>query len=200
MSGMVSDVLLTLHRTCSATAPGINDSEGNAKRVMLFGTALLTTIDILIQNNLFKSENSQIRNIALILGHFLHFAHDMKEVCRANEDGWKRTVLVRADEHGIELESTSTDYNLSDISEYDDHAIADEDVPLRPQITSRREGLKIAAGCYESKPYVGLITLESLTAGVRRSWTHWDWAREVWPAFFSSDLGFHNVCEMYWRS
>ena len=51
-----------------------------------------------------------------------------------------------------------------------------------PDIISRHEGLENAAKSYESKPWVGVITLESLKAGVRRSWTHFDWATEVWSA------------------
>ena len=85
--GMVSDKT-TMHLSYILTRhSGIDDSEGNAKRVMLFGTALLTTIDILIKESLFKSGNSDIRNIALIFGHFLNFVHDTKGMCKANEDG-----------------------------------------------------------------------------------------------------------------
>lgn len=158
---------------------GIDDSEGNAKRVMLFGTALLTTIDILIKNSLFKSENSDIRNIALILGHFLNFVHDMKEMCVANEDGWKATVLERADEHEIKPYMISINHIISEIREGKDDATSDEDGTPRPEIGTRREGLENAAKSYESKPWVGVITLESLKAGVERSWTHWDWATEL---------------------
>ncbi len=150
---------------------------------MLFGTALLTTIDILIKQNLFKSEKSEIRNIALILGHFLNFVHEMKELCRANEDGWKGTVLERADEYEIKPHMISTDHDISEIrkGKNDDDDTPDEDGTPRPKKCTRREGLENAAKSYDSKPWVGLITLESLKAGVTRSWTHWDWATEVWP-------------------
>lgn len=184
---MVSDSAVKLDRTYSAHASRIDDSEGNAKRVMLFGTALLTTIDILIKNSLFKSENSDIRNIALILGHFLNFVHDMKEMCVANEDGWKATVLERADEHEIKPYMISINHIISEIREGKDDATSDEDGTPRPEIGTRREGLENAAKSYESKPWVGVITLESLKAGVERSWTHWDWATEVWPSLF------HNI-------
>lgn len=188
---MVSDSAVGLDRTYSAHASGIDDSEGNAKRVMLFGTALLTAIDILIKNSLFKSENSDIRNIALILGHFLNFVHDMKEMCVANEDGWKATVLERADEHEIKPYMISINHIVSEIREGEDDATPDEDGTPRPEIGTRREGLENAAKSYESKPWVGVITLESLKAGVERSWTHWDWATEVrpsqvWPSLFTT--------------
>lgn len=94
---------------------GIDDSEGNAKRVMLFGTALLTAIDILLKKDLFKPDNSEIRNTPMILGQFLNFVHDMKEMCTANEDGWKRTVLERADTHGINPFMISLDHVINEI-------------------------------------------------------------------------------------
>ena len=148
---------------------------------MLFGTALLTTIDILIKQSIFKSENSEIRNIALILGHFLSFVHEIKELCRANEDGWKRRVLERADEHEIKPDMISIDPVISEIRKGKDDATSDEEGTPRSEIRTRREGLDNAAKSYESKPWVGVITLESLNAGVTRSWTHWDWATEVRP-------------------
>lgn len=156
---------------------GIDDSEGNAKRVMLFGTALLTTIDILVKEGFFKSKNSEIRNVALIIGHFLNFVHDMKDMCPANEDGWKRTVLERADEHGIKPHMISINHVIDEIRKSEDRTVSDDESGRRTKL--RRDGLKSAAQSYESKPWVGVITLGSLEAGVERSWTHWDWATEL---------------------
>ncbi|KAL9130195.1 MAG: hypothetical protein Q9175_007084 [Cornicularia normoerica] len=167
------------YRPYSAHASGINDSEGNAKRVMLFGTALLTTIDILIKNSLFRSGNSDVRNVALIVGHFLNFVHDMKEMCTANEDGWKKILLERADEHEIKPHMISINHVISDISKSNNDATPDEAETARPKYGTRRKGLENAAKSYESKPWVGIITLESLEAGVKRSWRHWDWATEL---------------------
>ncbi len=174
---MVSDSPPAIQLTYSDRISGIDDSEGNAKRVMLFGTALLTTIDLLIKKKLFGSEKSEIRNIALILGHFLNFAHDTKELCRANEDGWKVIALERADEHGI-TPLASNGHVLDEIRKAkDDDATSDqddEDETSRPETENDN-----AAESYKSKPWTGLITLESLKAGVKRSWAHWDWATEV---------------------
>lgn len=182
--GMVSDMTTMPLSYILTRRSGIDDSEGNAKRVMLFGTALLTTIDILIKESLFKSENSDIRNLALILGHFLNFVHDTKEMCKANEDGWKKIVLERADEHGIEPYMISIDHIISEIRDSNDDANSDdsnEDGTPRPKIGTKKESTENAAKSYESKPWVGLVTLESLTAGVKRSWTYWKWATEVYP-------------------
>ena len=178
---MVSRSAIALGRTYSTHASGIDDSEGNAKRVMLFGTALLTTIDILIKENLFKSQDSDIRNVALVLGHFLNFAHDMKETCRANEDGWKTKVLDRADANDIKPLMINIEHVISEIRTSKADATSDEDESAKPKTGTRREGLKDAAKSYESRILVGFITLESLKAGVKRSWTHWNWATEVIP-------------------
>ncbi|CAD6578914.1 MAG: hypothetical protein ASARMPRED_008891 [Alectoria sarmentosa] len=159
---------------------GIDDSEGNAKRVMLFGTALLTVIDILLKKDLFKSDNSEIRNIPVVLGQFLNFVHSMKEMCAANEDGWKRTVLERADTHGMKPFMISLDRVINEIRKGGENTVSDDESGSRiPDIISRRDGLGNAAKSYESKPWVDVITLESPKAGVGRSWTHFDWATEL---------------------
>ena len=176
---MVSSLAIALGRTYSTHASGIDDSEGNAKRVMLFGTALLTTIDILIKERLFKSQDSDIRNVALVLGHFLNFAHDMEETCRANEDGWKTKVLDLADAHDIKPLMIGIERVISEIRTSKADATSDEDEPRKSKTELRREGLKNAAKSYESRHLSGFITAESLKAGVKRSWTHWNWATEV---------------------
>lgn len=176
---MVSRPAIALGRTYSTHASGIDDSQGNAKRVMLFGTALLTTIDILVSENLFKSQDSDIRNVALVLGHYLNFSHDMEELCRANEDGWKSKVLDLADAHDIKPLMISTERVISEIRTSKAHATPDEDESAKPPTGTRRDGLKNAAKSYESKLLAGVITLEDLKAGLKRSWTHWNWATEV---------------------
>lgn len=82
----------------------IDDSEGNAKRMMLIGTALLTTIDVLISQGLFTNNSSKIRNIGLILSLFLEFAEDEGEIPSCNEDGWNAVVVEKADAHGVTIE------------------------------------------------------------------------------------------------
>ena len=176
---MVSRLAIALGRTSSTHVSGIDDSEGNAKRVMLFGTALLTTIDILIKERLFKSQDSDIRNVALVLGHFLNFAHDMEETCRANEDGWKTKVLDLADAHDIKPLMIGIERVISEIRTNKADATSDEDESTKSKLEIRREGLKNAAKSYESRHLVGFITVESLKVGVKRSWTHWNWATEV---------------------
>lgn len=185
---MVSDSATGLHRTYSAHASGTNDSAGIVRRVMLVGTALRTTIDILIKERLFKSEDSDIRNITLILGHFLNLVHDMKDTCIANENRWGIMVLERADERGFKPHLISINHVIREIREGRDDATSDGDGTPRPEIGSKREGLENAAKSYESKPWVGLVTLESLKAGVERSWKDCSWATEIRPPLRASRL------------
>ena len=176
---MVSRSAIALGRTNSIYASGIDDSEGNAKRVMLFGTAFLTTIDILVKENLFNSQGSDIRNVALVLGHFLNFAHDVEETCRANEDGWKTKVLDLADAHDIKPLMISSKRVVSEIRTSKANATPDEHDSAKRKTQIRREGLQNAAKSYESRHLAGFITVESLKAGVKRSWVHWNWPTEV---------------------
>ena len=175
---MVSSLAIALSRTYSTHASGIDDSEGNAKRVMLFGTALLTTIDILVKENLFKPQGSDIRNVALVLGHFLNFA-DMEHFCRANEDGWKTKVLELADAHDIKPLMIRIERVISKIRTSKADTTSDKDKSAKPKTGTRREGLQNAAKSYESRPSVGFLTVESLKGGMKRSWAHWNWATEV---------------------
>lgn len=72
-----------------------SDSEENAKRTMLIGTALLTTLENI------SMETMSVRNAGPILCHLLSFAQSMKSSCRLNEDGWKSIVLEKADKFDI---------------------------------------------------------------------------------------------------
>ncbi|KAL8656957.1 MAG: hypothetical protein Q9226_002405 [Calogaya cf. arnoldii] len=82
-----------------------NYREANAKRLMLIGTALLSSIDVLKSHKLFHSDsNTEVRNIGLILCHYLQFAYDQREIPRLNEAGWTKLVIQRAEEHGIAIE------------------------------------------------------------------------------------------------
>lgn len=80
-----------------------DDSERNAKIVALFGTALLSTNDILIQGDLFK-EGSSIRNLGLILSLFIGFAEDCcSDLCQEGESDWTKRVVLMAQDHGVEI-------------------------------------------------------------------------------------------------
>lgn len=152
----------------------IDDSESNAKRVMLIGTAILTTIDYLVD----ARPDGDIRNFGFILGLFLEFVVHFEEACEANENGWRFVALKKADRHAvvirgydkldmmvqnIRMEMNTSDNEDEELSEDDDASEAGD----RPNFLR----------AYKSAPYHP----ERRSPGVTRSWTTWDWKQEVCP-------------------
>ena len=166
----------------------LNDSEGNAKRTMLIGTALLTTLESLSARTGFK-DLGDIRNAGLILAHFLVFAQSMNSSCRLNENGWKHRVLEKADELNIivggvprieevlaEIRNVGDNGELKDTSEEDLSGKASSE---EWTTDSDSEGFDNCLLSYKSKPWVGVLTLESLKAGTVRKWGYINWPVEV---------------------
>ncbi|KAL9117753.1 MAG: hypothetical protein Q9187_005708 [Circinaria calcarea] len=80
-----------------------DDSERNTKVAALIGTALLSTINTLIQEDLFK-EGSTIRNLGLILSLFIKFAEETcSDLCEKGESDWTKRVVLMAQDHGVEI-------------------------------------------------------------------------------------------------
>ncbi len=90
--------------------------------IMLFGIALLTTIDALLQNNIFREKEARIPNLGLILALFIQSTWkspsctmdlgDSKDaynppftndICVRNENGWAGEVVNLADQHGVRI-------------------------------------------------------------------------------------------------
>ena len=87
--------------------------------IMLFGIALLTTIDALLQENLFKGRESKVPNLGLVLALFIKSTWDLppctwdlarkglykspfnNSICVNNENGWAAEVISLADQHGV---------------------------------------------------------------------------------------------------
>ena len=73
----------------------------NGQLVELYGTLLLTTLDLLIAQNEFNA-GSSIKNLGLVLGLFIRFAVDTgSNFCEDGQDGWTRRVVKVADKHGV---------------------------------------------------------------------------------------------------
>ncbi len=163
----------------------IDDSEGNAKRIMLIGTALLTTIDVLIQKADFTNDSSKIRNIGLILSMFLQFAEDEGEIPSCNEDGWKAVVVEKADAHGVTIEGlVGIDELVQDIrDDANDSDTDEEELAERDRAAARRRLLAMTTNmtdCYRSG--------EHSNCGIKRSWKQYYWADEV--RFTNSAISF----------
>lgn len=87
--------------------------------IMLFGIALLTTIDALLQEDLFKGKESKVPNLGLVLALFIRSTWDLppctwnlarkglykspfsNSFCANNENGWAAEVISLADQHGV---------------------------------------------------------------------------------------------------
>lgn len=149
----------------------IDDSEGNAKRMMLIGTALLTTIDVLISQGLFTNTSPKIRNLGLILSLFLQFAEDEGEMGSCNEDGWKAVVVEKADACGVTIQGlVDIDELVQDIRDnaYD----SDSDEEELVEIDSEDLMTKLS-DCYQSGEH------SHTDCGEERSWKQYDWGIEV---------------------
>ena len=192
----------------------LNDSEGNAKRTMLLGTALLTTLESLGARTDFK-DLSDIRNAGLILAHFLVFAQSMNSSCRLNENGWKHRVLEKADELAIVVggvpgieEMLAEIRNVGDNGDLKDTTSGEASNAGGSNAGGSNAGGSNAGGsnagdsneessaeewstdsdfddfdncllCYKPKPWVAVLTLESLKAGIVRKWRYFNWLVEV---------------------
>lgn len=82
--------------------------EANAQCLSLFGTVLLTTLEVLTQNDLFTpaSNSNPIRNISLVISQYfsLEIIDSNSKLCDRNETGWLIEVVKMADEHHVEIE------------------------------------------------------------------------------------------------
>ena len=149
----------------------LDDSQGNAKRTMLIGTALLTTIDLLISQGLFTNTGSKIRNLGLILSMFFEFAEDAGEH-ECNEDGWNYEIVKKADAHDITIEGLVSSYELvervRDIDDSSDNSEEEEDMTeMDPEELTT----------YMSERYQSIYHASEL--GEKRSWKQYDWDIEV---------------------
>ena len=141
---------------------------------MLIGTALLETLEILSKANLFKDDRSNICNAGLIVAHLLTFAHGMNPHCRLNENGWKSKVLQKADECNITIEGIpGIEKRVAKIRETGHSRLSDENQNVVDSLIE-------CTLCYKGRSRSGgVVTLESLKAGIVRGWKQWAWSLEV---------------------
>ncbi|KAL9595380.1 MAG: hypothetical protein Q9219_006482 [cf. Caloplaca sp. 3 TL-2023] len=175
----------------------IDDAEGNAKRVMLLGTATLTAVDLLIDQGLF-SQNSQMRNLGLMLGLVLQFAVEFEETCSCNEDGWRKVLVRKLDQHKVQIDSTAIQAkDLAPIREDLAQEAVDEEEENEgeesKETAEEKKGREQAAAAmdtskpddqqsnhvlaYKPKPFnpTGFYT----DGEVRRLWDVWNWDDEL---------------------
>lgn len=90
--------------------------------IMLFGIALLTTIDALLQQKLFNDKEPKVPNLGLVLALFIQSTWNSRpctmnayhsrdaytspfnnDICMQNENGWAAEVVSLADQHGVRI-------------------------------------------------------------------------------------------------
>ena len=146
-----------------------DDSEGSAKLVAILGTALLTTIDILVVKDLFKKDSS-IRNIGLVLSQWLRFTQGAgdDELCTGGENNWRYAVVRLADKNKFEITGTAGIEDLikecreGDLVEEDDNSTA---------TNTAIKGRRVADSWKPENDYNGEPEV--------RVWKEWDWKIEV---------------------
>lgn len=140
--------------------------EANAHCLSLIGTALLTTLEVLIEHNLFTppSSTNPIRNIGFVLAQFLKSdtAKLDSELCRGNETGWLIEVVKMADEHKVEIKGV---FGIEERL----RRIRDAAATQKP-----KQNRKPAA----EKKRAWTLGQDFNSQG-KRLWRKWDWKREV---------------------
>ncbi|MCJ1393114.1 hypothetical protein MMC18_005986 [Xylographa bjoerkii] len=128
-----------------------------AQLIALYGTLLLSTIELLIAQNEIHASSS-IKNLGVVLGLFIQFAGDTgSNLCDDGDDGWTSRVVEMADKHGVEITGPfaieATAKKIRDEMDEDDE---EEDA-------EEKEDWEDDDG----------------ESGVERSWRTWDWVKEL---------------------
>lgn len=163
----------------------LHDSDGNAKRTMLIGTALLATLETfqfesMLQHTPFLSK---VRNAGFILAHLLTFAHSMTPRCRLNENGWRFKVLEMADKYHITIGGTpGIEKVLAEIHNTAPSKEPEED--KHEQFMIRKSDPDSYMNCilsYKGRSIEGgVLTSADFNAdGILRQWDDWTWIFEV---------------------
>jgi len=146
-----------------------DDSEGNAQCLMTMGTALLTTISLLIKHGLFRDGNSTIRNLGFILSQFLHSNACNDEICPSNEHGWSKVVVRLADKHGVTITGV---FGIEEVvDEIREEAAGSEE--------EGSSGEEVAASKKKGKGRKGWKLEDDYNWSEERMWKHWDWSKEL---------------------
>ena len=121
----------------------------------------------------------EIRNIGLIISQYLQFAVDEDETCHFNENGWKALVVAKADTHNVALQGLAgIDMIIDGIRSEDEdrESDGDDEADHLTRVTNDPMNMTI---CYKSRELWGVLTVERLNSGNRRTWKRWNWSIEV---------------------
>ncbi|KAI4256995.1 MAG: hypothetical protein L6R42_005907 [Xanthoria sp. 1 TBL-2021] len=165
----------------------IDDAEANRKRVMLIGTAILTTIDHLVDAELF-GPNSAIRNVGFIIGLFFEFVVAYEETCESIEDGWRFVVVRKLDEFDIKIRGLK---GAERIAEGLREIALEEEAMDQAEKEEQQEAEKDShdpnpqndkTDIPPSTPFPNFVNAykpDIAADSEFRSWDAWDWEQEV---------------------
>lgn len=136
----------------------------------VIGVTILSTLDTLIEGGLFKNDSATVRNIGLMLCHFLKFAHTVYDTCQNNENGWAVAIIKLAEKHNVKIQGMAgideTVESLRDDLDCEDEDSEEEEEGDNGPATMR-------------KPKKAWSLEDDLTGdGENRMWKSWDWKLE----------------------
>jgi len=186
--GGMSSLVFLKHCNGPLTPPlAIEDADRkNTQIVALYGVALLSTISLLIKKDEFR-ENSNIKNLGLILGLFIEFAFSSgSNFCDDSDEGegndnWTKRVLQLAEKHGVKIAGSwgieKRIKNLKDEMDTDDEASVDETEGSNGSISPK--DLTDLGLAIEGKDEEDWEDEDDEDEVKIRSWKTWNWAKEV---------------------
>lgn len=141
----------------------IDDGASVARFAEIIGTAMLSTIDLLIEKGLFVKNDSAIRNIGLVLCRFIEFGQTQDDASMMNENGWVNRIVKMADEHGVVINGKP---DIEEVVESIRADVEDEEPP------SKSEAARYSKAKKKWTPK------GDRDDGGDRVWRRWDWTVE----------------------
>lgn len=151
---------------------------------MIFGTAVLTTLEILRAHILLvphtPSSPAPIRNVGLVLSLFFSFVSNWKSIGGDHSFGetyWRRKAVQIADEAGIEIKGPfGTEATVAEIrAEMEEEELWSDESD--DEIGSEVEATKAKGKKWKPEDYRYKFE--------RRRWKKWDWKIEVCSPSFT---------------
>ena len=160
---------------------------------MLVGSMLLYVLDLFEKLDLIRgkgadkllgNDSTELPSLGLVIGLFLKFAEHNEDMCRLNEDGWKFNVVEKAISYGIDFRDIKGAENVVEAIETG-RTTADKPKEIawpanqEERLRSITDELTHWTTCYKREELWGLVTMETLGKGTKRSWSSSSFYMEV---------------------
>ena len=135
-------------------------------------------------DKLLRKDSAELPSLEMVVGLFLNFAEHNKDMCMLNEDGWKFNVVEKAIGYGLDVHNIK---GTKDILEDIETGRRTADKPIEIAWREKREesfrnisdDLTHCMACYQREELWGLMTMERLDRGTKRSWSSYCFYMEV---------------------